>query len=158
MKSSIFFRSAIAMTAILLAACGDSQPEAEPAMMPVEPDGGIGDGAPALSDTVDGDIPAALHGRWGLVPADCTSDRGDAKGLIVVDAQGIKFYESRGSVGEVAESDDRSIRASFAFTGEGQEWVRDMQLALSADGAQLIRREFGNDALQAPLIYRKCEA
>ena len=127
-------------------------------MMPVEPDGGIGDGAPPLPDTVDGDIPPALHGRWGLVSADCTSDRGDAKGLIAVDAQGIEFYESMGLVEDVEESDDRSIRARFAFTGEGQEWERDMQLALSADGTRLTRREFGNDALQESLTYRKCEA
>src|SRR5688572_30753552 len=29
-------------------------------------------------------IPASLHGRWGLTPADCTSTRGDAKGLLIV--------------------------------------------------------------------------
>src|ERR671912_3002240 len=27
-------------------------------------------------------IPTQYHGRWGMVPADCTSTRGDAKGLI----------------------------------------------------------------------------
>ena len=32
-------------------------------------------------------IPAAFHGRWGMVPADCTSTRGDNKGLITVDAE-----------------------------------------------------------------------
>src|SRR5215218_6684586 len=40
-------------------------------------------------------IPASLHGRWGLTPADCTSTRGDAKGLLVISADGLKFYESR---------------------------------------------------------------
>src|SRR5512134_919075 len=39
-------------------------------------------------------IPAAFQGRWGMVREDCTSTRGDAKGLIVIDANGIKFYES----------------------------------------------------------------
>src|SRR5688500_4994135 len=29
-------------------------------------------------------IPAAFHGRWGMVPADCTSTKGDAKGLITI--------------------------------------------------------------------------
>ena len=41
-------------------------------------------------------IPASLHGRWGLTPADCTSTRGDAKGLLIVSADGLKFYESLG--------------------------------------------------------------
>ena len=127
-------------------------------MMPVEPDGGIGDGAPPLPDMVDGDIPPAFHGRWALEADDCEMDRADAQTLIDIDAQGIEFYESMGVVENVEESDERSIRASFAFTGEGQEWERDMQLSLSADGTQLTRREFGNDALQEPLTYRKCEA
>src|SRR6476659_3156800 len=36
-------------------------------------------GAP---DAAAAAIPAALHGRWGLTPGDCTSTRGDAKGLL----------------------------------------------------------------------------
>ena len=42
---------------------------------------------PSSSSTVAADasgqtIPAALQGNWGLVPADCTSTRGDNKGLL----------------------------------------------------------------------------
>src|SRR4051812_2684079 len=38
--------------------------------------------APADSGTpAQTEIPTAIRGRWGLVPADCTSTRGDAKGL-----------------------------------------------------------------------------
>src|SRR6188472_2988303 len=40
-------------------------------------------------------IPAALQGRWGLTPADCTSALGDAKGLLVINANELRFYESR---------------------------------------------------------------
>ena len=48
-------------------------------------------------------IPAAFHGRWGMVPADCTSTRGDDKGLITVDANSIKFYESRATLAKVTQ-------------------------------------------------------
>ncbi len=46
-------------------------------------------------------IPAAFHGRWGMVPADCTSTKGDAKGLIIVDGTSIKFFESVGKLTKV---------------------------------------------------------
>ena len=49
-------------------------------------------------------IPASLHGRWGLTPADCTSTRGDAKGLLIVSADGLKFYEFAGQACRDAEN------------------------------------------------------
>src|SRR5687767_8399070 len=39
-------------------------------------------------------IPEALQGRWALTPDDCTSARGDAKGLLVVSRDELRFYES----------------------------------------------------------------
>src|SRR5687768_11553061 len=64
----------------------DGAPPANGVSAPAPP---AGNQAPAAS------IPAALHGRWGMSPADCTSTRGDAKGLLVVSADGLRFYESR---------------------------------------------------------------
>ena len=144
----------------LVAACTEpvkDGPEPEETMMPVEPDGGIGDGATPLPELLGTAIPEALHGRWGLVPADCTSTRGDAKGLITIDAERIEFYESRAVVDEIEEQDTGMIRARFAFTGEGQEWTRDIEWRLSEDGATLTRSESGEDALDEPVSYTKCE-
>lgn len=145
---------------VLVSACTEpveDGPEPEETMMPVEPDGGIGDGATPLPELLGTAIPEALHGRWGLVPADCTSTRGDAKGLITIDAERIEFYESRAVVDEIEEQDTGMIRARFAFTGEGQEWTRDIEWRLSEDGATLMRSETGEDALDEPLSYTKCE-
>src|SRR3982751_35270 len=69
-------------------------------------------------------IPAALQGRWGLAPNDCTSTRGDAKGLLVVGPADIKFYESRATPVAAAQADADSISGDFAFTGEGQTWTK----------------------------------
>src|SRR5215210_8614734 len=54
-------------------------------------------------------IPASLHGRWGLTPADCTSTRGDAKGLLIVGPDEIRFYESRAVPGDDAQTGTDSI-------------------------------------------------
>ena len=160
MKQITLLRSALPLALLGLAACAepiDDRPEAEETMMPVEPDGGIGDGAEPLPEILGTEIPPALHGRWGLVAADCTSTRGDAKGLINIDAEGIQFYESRAVVDEIADKSATMLSARFAFTGEGQEWTRDMMLSLSDDGSQLERSETGEDAIAEPLIYTKCE-
>ena len=41
----------------------------------------------------------ALQGNWGMVPADCTSTRGDNKGLLRITATTLQFYESLGAAG-----------------------------------------------------------
>jgi hypothetical protein len=101
-------------------------------------------------------IPATLHGRWGLVAADCTSKRGDAKGLLTITAKSLSFYESRGTLGKVAERDASRIVADFAMSGEGQSWTRRMVLDGQDGGQTLIRREQGADAMPGALRYRKC--
>ena len=156
MTSSIAALASLA----LVAACTEpveDRPEQQETMMPVEPDGGMGDGATPLPELLGTAIPEALHGRWGLVPADCTSTRGDAKGLITIDAEQIEFYESRAVVEEIEEQDTGMIRARFAFTGEGQEWTRTIEWRMSEDGAKLMRSETGEDALVEPVSYTKCE-
>lgn len=101
-------------------------------------------------------IPVAAQGRWGLVPNDCTSKLGDNKGLITISSTNIRFYESTGKLGAIAEHSDTRIRAAFAFTGEGMEWNRDMILDVQDDGKTLIRREYGDDAAPGPLQYTRC--
>ena len=101
-------------------------------------------------------IPAAIRGRWGLVPADCTSTRGDAKGLLTIDATTLKFYESRATLGAVAERSDTRVRATFAFSGEGMTWNRGEALDVQDGGRTLVRREYGEDAAPGPSKYSRC--
>jgi hypothetical protein len=96
-------------------------------------------------------IPAALQGRWGMTPADCTSTRGDAKGLLVVGSGGLQFYESRAvPAGNVGQSAD-SFSADFAFTGEGQSWRKFQTLTLDDD--KLVRTE---SSPMASFTYVRC--
>lgn len=148
---------------LLLAACGSADEPALPSddetPIPVEPDGGIGDAAtptPAPSEVSAVGIPEPLRGRWGLVAADCEPGRSDAKGLLAISADKLKFYESVGTLGEASERTPMRLRASFAFTGEGMSWNRDMLLEVQDGGKALVRQEFGADAAPAPLRYMRC--
>jgi hypothetical protein len=118
--------------------------------------------APAPSPPVDTgtpaptEIPATLRGRWGLVPGDCTSTRGDAKGLLTITADKLEFYESVGTLDTIMEAEPARIRATFDFEGEGMTWEREAVLDVEDDGATLIRREYGEDAAPGPFRYTKC--
>ena len=105
---------------------------------------------------VVGEIPAAITGRWGMVPKDCTSTLGDAKGLLVISPKQLKFYEAVAKLGAVKEQTADSIRATYAFSGEGQSWTLDVALAVRNDGKTLVRRDTGKDALPGPQTYTRC--
>lgn len=155
-----------ALPALLIAGCSDgrqadeqsAQADLAPAATVEARSPGIAQPDAATPEPAAGasGIPAIAHGRWGLVPADCTSTRGDAKGLLVVDATSLKFYESVARLGEVKERDANGIRAVFAQTGEGMEWTREMGLDVQPGGKTLVRREYGPDALKGPQDYAKC--
>lgn len=108
-------------------------------------------GAPPAQAAETGAIPMPLRGRWGLSPADCTTTQGDAKGLLIISAGDLKFYESRALPGADAETTANSISGQFDFTGEGQTWKRYEALQLQKDG--LVRTET-NPA--ASFTYAKC--
>jgi hypothetical protein len=97
-------------------------------------------------------VPASLHGRWGLTPGDCTSTRGDAKGLLIVGPADLKFYESRAVPGPDTQTSSDSISGNFAFTGEGQTWTKFQ--ALERQGDQLVRTESNP---MASFTYARCK-
>ncbi|MFL6734597.1 MAG: hypothetical protein ACJ8EY_07865 [Sphingomicrobium sp.] len=132
----------ILVAMLILTGCGSSGPVAKEAkntaVIPANAVAGVAEPLPPPPDgsaPLSGEqppappaaaitIPAFLHGRWGLTPADCTSTRGDAKGLLIVTADRLQFYESRAlPTGNTNHSDD-SFSADFTFTGEGQRWTR----------------------------------
>jgi hypothetical protein len=98
-------------------------------------------------------IPAAFHGRWGMTPADCTSTRGDAKGLITVGDKSIQFFESRGTLTEVALNAPENFTGTFAFTGEGQSWTNSQNLKLTGSSNTLVR---GETDVSQTYTYKRC--
>ena len=112
----------------------------------------------ASATTLPSSIPAQFHGRWGINKADCTSTRGDAKGLLTIDAARLAFYESRGTPRKVLGTTADSFDANYAFTGEGQTWERVERLKL-VDGT--LQRRTAAAAGQEPpvnLTYERCGA
>jgi hypothetical protein len=127
----------------------------EPAPPIPAPDGSPPDNAAAAVAPTASDgsikIPALFHGRWGITPADCTSTRGDAKGLLVIDPNRLRFYESSAiPVGNTNSSDD-SFSADYRFTGEGQTWTRFETLQIQ--DRRLVRT---TSSPMASYTYAKC--
>ena len=112
----------------------------------------------AMSEPRPTSIPARFHGRWGLVEADCTSTRGDAKGLLRIDDNRLTFYESRGTLDRIDGyvPADR-FTANYGFSGEGQAWQRVVTLERLPDG-RLRRVEEGGEEGPVDLVYSPCPA
>lgn len=170
------------MSLALLAGCNSSQP---PADEPVNGQSGQIDenGVPVGTDAViapdpekdeaatsqaatDAEMaqpmgkafPKSFQGRWGLVAGDCTSTRGDAKGLLEISEDRLRFYESRATPTHVVEKDASRMVADFDFSGEGQRWQRRLILDVEDNGRTLIHRDQGPDAAPGPFRYRRCES
>jgi len=156
------------LTALSLAACSRQDPVADGAnnaaaeidvLPPDESDATptneleSGDDEPsnAGDDTASDKIPAALHGRWGLSPSDCTSTRGDAKGLLIVSGDTLKFYESQARPSPSLKTSGTSASGDFAFTGEGMNWKRYEVLELQKN--KLVRTE---SSPMASFTYARC--
>lgn len=148
----------------LVAACSNHGPvdkKANGASLPAPVDHSVPNatGAPPTAEQVKNPIvpakaialPAALQGRWGLTPADCTSTRGDAKGLLTISGGELRFYESRAVPGADVEVEPTSVAGTFDFTGEGQSWSRFQSLLTNGD--KLARTETNPSA---SFSYVKC--
>jgi len=114
---------------------------------------------PTLAPTPAGTparIPQPIRGRWGLVPADCTTDLAGAKGLLTIGAEQMKFYEAVAKLGPIKDVGDTHIRATFNYSGEGQAWKLDVVLRLDDGGKTLVKRDFGPEAMPGEFRYRRC--
>jgi hypothetical protein len=115
---------------------------------PPTPDGN--NSAPiSASPTPGGVIPAAYQGRWGMVPADCTSIRGDNKGLMTIGDTSIRFYESTATLTERRPAIATSFSGLFAFRGEGQSWEKVMTFTRTGDTLKRAEKE-------GDFTYKRC--
>ena len=119
---------------------------------------GEGDDAPPVGQTASAPSPLPTHipekfwGRWGLVPADCTSTRGDAKGLLRIDDNRLYFYESKATLDRIIAATPTRFEANYGFAGEGQEWTAEQVLELN--GNRL--RRIGRGDQPVDLTYERC--
>lgn len=167
---------------LLLAACSGGQddetgPEASSAIGPLQkngrpaavepPETGLDAdlpetdvAAPAKPETATNAggkaIPPAIRGRWALNAADCPKRPGTDLTALVIDAATLRFHESHGELARVRERDTTRIVADYKFSGEGEEWDRQMLLAVEDGGKTLVRRDYGEGAAAGPLRYTRC--
>lgn len=144
--------------ALALAACNPAPSETDPAGEEAAAQPQPAAPSPAASAPVQQapslTIPAAFHGRWGMVTADCDPARDDAKGLVTISAGEIEYYESVARPARLSESSADRLKGVFAFTGEGMEWKREMTLSLSGDSLTLD--DVGEDTAPEPELHTRC--
>ncbi|HEV8407845.1 MAG TPA: hypothetical protein VGQ34_07900 [Sphingomicrobium sp.] len=152
---------------VVIAACGNHGPVANGANavtavpVPVNASTLTPEGAPPENESKfapeasEGGAPAAipmtLQGRWGLTPADCTSALAEAKGLLVINANEVRFNKSLAAPANGVQADNQSMNGDFRFSGEGKTWMRFESLKRSGD--KLTRTETDP---AASYTYAKC--
>ena len=94
-------------------------------------------------------IPGQYRGRWGMVAADCEPGRSDAKGLITIGENTIRFYESTATLKEQRPAIATSFAGLFAFTGEGQSWQKVMTFTRTGDTLKRAEEE-------GTFTYKRC--
>jgi len=156
-------RALVLVLAAGLCACGRSEPVAQEAKngsslpdvntVSPSPTGGPPSENSTTTNTTAtaaGVIPPALHGRWGLTPADCT--QAAAEGQLVIDGNELRFYESVAVPTAGVVTSAESIGGDFNFTGEGQSWSKYQSLRVK--GGLLTRTERGP---VASFRYVRCD-
>lgn len=105
--------------------------------------------------TVETAFPKDFQGRWGMVANDCDPTRDDAKGLMTVAAESLRFYESRGKPTRIEIASPFKLTAELAFTGEGQAWTKRSTMTLIEGGRTMVREE---SEPAASYRYMRCPA
>jgi hypothetical protein len=124
------------------------------AVPPAAPAPGLANASAAVppASSANGTIPAALQGRWGLTPQDCTLPLDKAKGLMVVESKELRFFGSRAVPSGDGVARANSFNGDFRLTGDGQTGVKFETLQLNGD--KLVRTE-SNPA--ASFTYARCQ-
>lgn len=146
---------AAALLAALLASCG-SPPAREQAPAANTADSTAPRRLPPPDQGVPGEIPAALHGRWGISLEDCAAGGGRGDGLLEISATLLRFHESQARVARVAESAPDLVIADFDYQGEGERWSSREMLELR-DSNTLVRRDAGGTPRTEAFLYRRCD-
>lgn len=113
---------------------------------------------PAPSPSPIAAIPAAFHGRWGMVGADCDPARADNKGLLTIAGSRLSFYESRGQAGTIRQVRPDQIAFDLPMSGEGMTWSEPTTLTLLDDGKTLVREAKGSPDRAGAFRYSRCPA
>ena len=156
---------AVTVLGLAIAGCSGSEdapaetPSAVESPMPVEPDGGIGDGAgpPQASAAIANDlIPERFRGVWDYVEGSCNRNS-DLR--MEISGDEILFYESIGRVADV-EAEGDAVIVTLDMEGEGENWQEKTRFSLSQrDGQPILSASEGDKpAIVDEYPSKKCPA
>lgn len=96
-------------------------------------------------------FPTEFLGYWGAGDNDCELANTAATGRINIDADTIRFYESRARVQRMDRRSPQEVAVDLRFSGEGQSFYAREVYRLDAGGTALVRT-----SPTATQRYRRC--
>ncbi|KQT32635.1 hypothetical protein ASG29_12890 [Sphingomonas sp. Leaf412] len=113
---------------------------------------GVPVGTPTENAARDRALPKDFQGYWGITPDDCELANTAATGRINIDADRIRFWESRATVVDVVSRSTYAVTVDLRFSGEGQTWQKRTEWKLEGGSTAMVR----TDAGAAPIRYQRC--
>ena len=160
---------AVSLSALALAACSQGvdpqQPSASDTPIPVETDGGIGDGAgpPMAQPDYPLTFPEALRGTWrrtgdGPVTAElCDGYEPSNMGKVMtVREDGYSYFETGGRFIEVRDRSDNAVDAKFDTTYADEPTSAEIRFDLRDGGKTLRLSPYDGSASMEPEYYERC--
>ncbi len=156
---------------LILPACSeapDSRPVEAETPIPVEPGGGIGDGATPLSgagEAIRTTMPNRLRGEWraddlGRAPTreDCNQTSGSNRNfgkVLTISSNGFSLFEQGGRIVDIHTRTDSMIDATFDTTYADTPTTARMDFALQPGGTLAVNDDDG-DGTPSVTQYRPC--
>ena len=112
---------------------------------------GVPVATPSRTAARDRAFPTEFLGYWGAGDNDCELANTAATGRLNIDADTIRFYETRARVQRLDRRSQQEVVADLRFSGEGQGFHARETYRLDAGGTVLIRT-----SPTATQRYRRC--
>lgn len=148
--------ASLAVFALLACSPGQTTPDdpaAQQTAIPVDPKGGIGDGAPPLPELI-GTIPPRFRGVWDYVEGSCSA-ASDLR--LKIGEYSITFYESAGQLTGIEDSGTGSVIVTLAMESEGETWEERHELVLEDGGERLLVLDPTDASAGRDLPRKRCD-
>ena len=122
-------------------------------MIPVEADGGIGDGAPPPMMVYADYMPERFHGVWNQVDGSCNPA---SELRVEITPTTIEFYESHGEIMRIVVEAPNNLVVALTMEGEGEKWDMAHRFTLSDDGDTLTSSPLIGEEQFEPIPLKRC--
>ncbi|RDE05820.1 hypothetical protein DVW87_11545 [Sphingomonas aracearum] len=86
-------------------------------------------------------FPPPFVARWGRTAADCDPSSNKATGLLVINTDGVRFFDTEAGLSAIDRPSEYTVTAQLAFKQAGAGFGERQMFALTSGGTALLRTD-----------------